>query len=94
MIKFLVLDIFVLVFNNGIILQWGRRSGLANGSYVTTLPITYTNSYSVIAIMGAGGINDLSWCNAMQVINISLTNWTLWKAPGESTGLYWQSIGY
>lgn len=90
----IIKDIYLLVFNNGIIIQWGRRSGLGNGSYVTTLPITYTNSYSVVAIMGAGGINDASWCNAMQVINISRTNWTLWKAPGESTGLYWQSIGY
>lgn len=79
--------LFVLVFNNRVLMCWGRTTTTAT-SAIITLPISFLNTYRVLCNDNGSGCVDRG--ASMKSIN----TFTLFCVRSESTGCNYLCIGF
>ena len=85
--------LFVLVINNRILVQWGKKTITNNTTVLVTLPITYSNATYIIEVTHNNGTTPSS------VVSLSVgyqysTYFQIANNEGENPSVYWLTIGY
>ena len=79
--------LFVLVFNNKVLICWGNTTTTAT-SVIITLPISFSNTYRVLCNDTGNGCVDRG------ANMTSINTFTLFCARSESTGCNYLCIGF
>ena len=96
----IIKDIYLLVFNNNITLQWGNLriySSTAGNKFLHTLPTAFT-AYASITINGGVGTSGWPYMNGIQAYYINPTQIQIYHCLGNAnpSGEYcsWIAIGF
>lgn len=88
----------LLVFNNGITLQFGKGGSGTYSNTTYTLPTSYKENFTFVGIcLSVNWTPSVMICsNTLSSVNISIQRWTNASYCGDYNvnGFHWITIGY
>lgn len=87
------MNILLLAFNNGVLLQWQKTDPISKNTYKTyTFPIVYTNVYGIL-LLHLGNDTNVWLANYLSIDQYTNVGFSLHYPSGAKKGTFFLSIG-